>query len=58
MNAATVTDRVKAMRLRNLAKGLKELRGLWAAPEDHQAIKDYAAKLSRKRAKSVSSQLR
>jgi tRNA(Ile)-lysidine synthase TilS/MesJ len=30
-----------------------EVRGLFTHPDDHQAVKDYAAKLARKRAKAV-----
>lgn len=41
-------DRVKADAQ---AQGLKQVRSLWAHPEDHAAIREHAARLARKRAK-------
>jgi hypothetical protein len=42
------TGRVIALRLRRLMQGLTRLE-LYVHPEDHEAIKAYAAKLQRKR---------
>ena len=45
----TATERQKAFRLSRLAAGLKEIRNLWAHPEDVPSIRDYAAQLHQKR---------
>lgn len=46
--ARTTTQRVSALRQRREALGLKRLE-LYAHEDDHKPIKDYAAKLQRKR---------
>jgi hypothetical protein len=46
--AKTATERVHALRAKREALGLTRL-DLYAHPEDHAAIKTYAAKLQRKR---------
>jgi hypothetical protein len=48
MNAKTTTERVQELRQRREALGLTRLE-LYVHPEDHEAIKAYAAKLQRKR---------
>ena len=48
--AKTTSERVQAMRAARDALGLKRLE-LYAHPDDWPAIKAYAAKLARKRAK-------
>jgi hypothetical protein len=47
--AKTSTQRSDDLRQRRAEQGLKEVRGAWAHPEDHTAVKKYAAKLTRKR---------
>lgn len=51
MSAKTVNDRQKEFRARMREQGLKELRNLWAHPEDFERIKTYVGKLNRKRPK-------
>ena len=55
MPPKTTTQRVKDLHERRKAEGLKQIRGLWAYPADHAAIKSHAARLTaqtaRKRAK-------
>lgn len=41
----TSTGRVKERVRRLIMLGMKELRGLWAHPDDHKSIRDYAALL-------------
>jgi len=54
MNAAkTNAERQAAFRARKAAQTAAEVRCLFAHPDDHQAVKDYAAKLARKRAKAA-----
>jgi len=43
------TSRVQLYRQRMRDAGLKELRGIFASPEDEQAVKQYAAGLQRRR---------
>ena len=45
MTAQTLNERQKAFRQRQQEAGLKEVRNLWAKPENHAAIKAYAAKI-------------
>ena len=53
MNAAkTNAERQRAFRARKAAQTAAEVRGVFAHPDDRQAVKDYAAKLSKKRAKA------
>jgi len=49
MTAQTLSERQKAFRQRQQEAGLKEVRNLWAYPEDHEPIKLHAAKLTAKR---------
>jgi len=49
----TNAERQRAFRARKAAQTSTEVRGLFAHPDDHQAVKDHAAKLARKRAKAV-----
>lgn len=53
MIAKTATQRVQDLIARRKADGLKELRGLWAHPDDHQSIREHAEKLARKRLKAA-----
>ena len=48
----TNAERQRAFRARKAGQATTEVRGLFAHPDDHQAVKDYAAKLSKKRAKT------
>lgn len=48
--AKTNAERQAAYRARKA--DAPELRGIFAHPDDHQAIRDYAAKLARKRDKA------
>jgi hypothetical protein len=47
--AKTSTQRGNELRQRRAAQGLQEVRGVWAHPEDHAAIKKYAVTLTRAR---------
>lgn len=47
--AKTGAQRIKELRQRRKAGGLKELRGIWAHPDDEQRIRSYGQKLARKR---------
>lgn len=49
MSAKTSTERQNAFRKRRAENGLQEVRGAWAHPDDHAAVKALAAKLTRKR---------
>jgi hypothetical protein len=49
MTAQTNAERQEALRQRRITQGLKELRNLWAHPDDEEAIRAYAAKLAKKR---------
>ena len=53
MSAKTLNERQKAFRQRQHAAGQKEVRNLWAHPDDHQAIKALALILAAKRVKST-----
>ena len=53
MNAKTNAERQRDWRERNKQDGNTEVRGIFAHRDDHAAIKAYAAKLARKRAKAV-----
>jgi alkanesulfonate monooxygenase SsuD/methylene tetrahydromethanopterin reductase-like flavin-dependent oxidoreductase (luciferase family) len=44
----TAAQRKAAERARKAAEGLAEVRGIWARPEDHAAIKSEAAKITAK----------
>ncbi len=49
----TNAERQRAFRARKAAQAATEVRGLFAHPDDHQAVKDYAAKFAKKRAKAA-----
>lgn len=49
----TSTSRTKAHEASQKAKGLKELRRLWAYPADEEAIRAHAAKLTKRRVKAI-----
>jgi hypothetical protein len=51
----TSTKYVKAHEAAKKAQGLKEFRRLWGYPDDEKAIREYAAKLTLKRAKDKQS---
>ena len=48
----TNAERQRDFRARKAAQTAAEVRGVFAHPDDHQAVKDYAAKLAKKRAKA------
>lgn len=48
MTAATPAERKAAERARKAKAGLAEVRGIFAPPEKHAAIKEAAAKVLRK----------
>ncbi len=48
----TNAERQRTFRARKAGQTTTEVRGLFAHPDDHQAVKDYAAKLAKKRAKA------
>ena len=48
----TNAERQRAFRARKAGQATTEVRGLFAHPDGHQAVKDYAAKLAKKRAKA------
>lgn len=56
MTAKTTNERQREMRERREASGLKEVRNLWCHPDDEAAVKNYAAKLAKKRTKPPPSQ--
>lgn len=47
--AKTAAQRVTESKARKIAAGLREIRSLWAHPDDHATIRAHAAKLSAKR---------
>lgn len=49
MTAQTPAQRQEALRARRAMLGMTEVRGIYASPEDHAAIKAYAATLRKKR---------
>ena len=51
MTALTPAERQALRRKREKAKGLEEVRGIWAYPADHAAIKSHAARLTAQTAK-------
>lgn len=53
MTAKTSTQRAAAFAERQKDLGRKEIRHLWAHPEDHQPIRDAAAKLARRRERAA-----
>lgn len=51
MNTKTVNDRQKEFRSRMKEQGLKEIRSLFAHPDDIDRIRAYADRMTRKRLK-------
>ena len=49
MTAQTPAQRVAATKQRKRDAGLREVRSLWAHPDDHPALRALAEKLQRKR---------
>lgn len=47
--AKTPSQRVEATKQRKREAGMKEIRSLWAHPEDHKAIRAYVARLTIRR---------
>jgi hypothetical protein len=56
MTAKTTAERQRELVARRRDAGLKELRNLWAHPEDEPAIRELAAKLLRRRASAIQKQ--
>ncbi len=52
MTAKPATERMAALRKRRQEEGLTRLE-LWVHPDDHDAVKEAAAKLQRKRDKAA-----
>ena len=55
MTAKTNAERQRQYRDRKAQEGETEIRGIYAHPDDHQAVKAYAERLARKRKKSNTS---
>lgn len=53
MAGKTGAERQAAYRKRQAAQQVTEVRGIFAHKDDHPAIKSYAAKLAKKRAKAA-----
>jgi len=51
--AKTNAERQREFRQRKADTEATEVRGIFAHPDDHQAVKDEAAKINRRRARSV-----
>ena len=51
--AKTNAERQREFRQRKADTGATEVRGIFAHPDDRQAVKDEAAKINRRRARSV-----
>lgn len=51
MTAKTVAERQEELKARRAAEGLKELRSLYAYPDDFKAIRAYVGRLNAKRLK-------
>jgi hypothetical protein len=49
--AMTNAERQREFKLRQAAKGFREVRGIYAHTDDHKAIKEDAAKINRRRAR-------
>lgn len=44
--AKAITARSQRLRAERAAQGLAEVRGIWARPEHHEAIKEFARSLA------------
>jgi hypothetical protein len=53
MIAKTTAERQQAMRDARRDAGLKEVRNLWCHPDDEAAIREFAAKIQRKRERAA-----
>lgn len=51
--AKTNAERQREFRQRKADTEATEVRGIFAHPEDHQAVKDEAAKINRRRARAT-----
>jgi hypothetical protein len=51
--AKTNAERQREFRQRKADTEATEVRGIFAHPEDHQTVKDEAAKINRRRARTV-----
>lgn len=51
--AKTNAERQREFRARKAAEQLTEVRGIMAHPDDHQSIKDEAAKIARRRQRAA-----
>ncbi len=56
MTARTPAERVADSKARKRAAGMVEVRSLWANPADVPEIRAFAAKVSRRRARSAGQQ--
>lgn len=52
MSAKTVKERQEALKARRAAEGLKEMRSLYAHPDDFKRIRGYVARLNAGRRKA------
>lgn len=57
MVGKTNAERQAAYRQRQAEQAAAEVRGIFAHKDDHAAIKNYAAKLAKKRAKAANAKL-
>jgi len=53
LTAKTNAERQREFRQRKAGTEAVEVRGIFAHPDDHQAVKDEAAKINRRRARAV-----
>ena len=53
MTAKTTAERQREFRARQAGQQATEVRGIFAHPDEHRAVKDEAAKINRRRARSV-----
>lgn len=51
--AKTGAQRIAELRARRAADGIVEVRGIFAHQDDHEAIKESAAKITRKRERAA-----
>ena len=51
--AKTNAERQREFRARQAEQQATEVRGIFAHPDDHQAVKDEAAKINRRRARAA-----
>jgi len=58
VTAKTTAERQREFRARKAEAEATEVRGIFAHPDDHQAIKDEAAKIARRRYRAEAARLR